>query len=129
MADTDYNAILAAIVNVVVKRGDAVVFTIPLFDPNNNNDPVDLSGYSRFLAHVKIDSLRTTSIITLDSDASPEIVQGGANDNELTFTITKTKSTVKADTYQWDVEAIGGSEDPTTVIEGSFEVSQDTTRI
>jgi len=126
MADTDYNAILAALVNVVIKRGDAVEFTIPLYDPNSNNDPVDLSVYSRFVAHVKIDSLRDTSVISLDSDSAPEIVQSG---HELTFAVTKTKSDVKYGIYVWDVEGIGGPQDPTTLIEGSFEVSQDTARI
>ena len=125
MADTDFNTVHAAIVNVVIKRGDAVVFTIPLYDPNNNNDPVDLSGYTRFLAQIKVDDGRETSLIELDSDSSPEIVQGGANDHELTFTITSTKSAVKKGIHTWDVEADGD----TTLIEGSFEVSQDVTRI
>ena len=125
MADNTYNAILAAIVDVVIKRGDAVTFTIPLYDPNNNNDPVDLSGYTRFLAQIKVDSGRETSIMTLDSDVSPEIVQGGTDDHELTFTITSTKSDVKTGKYVWDVEADGD----TTLIEGSFEVSKDVTRI
>ena len=129
MADNIVNAIIAALVDVSIKRGDAAVFTIPLYDPNNANDPVDLSVYSRFVAHVKIDKLRDSEVISLDSDVPPEIVQGGTDDNELTFTITSTKSDVKYGKYVWDVEGIGGSQDPTTLIEGSFEVSQDVTRI
>lgn len=129
MADNIVNAIIAALVDVSIKRGDAAVFTIPLYDPNNNNAPVDLSVYSRFVAHVKIDKLRDSEVISLDSDVASEIVQGGTDDNELTFTITSTKSDVKYGKYVWDVEGIGGSQDPTTLIEGSFEVSQDVTRI
>jgi len=122
MADTDYNAIVAALVNVVIKRGDAAVFTIPLYDPNNASAPVDLSVYTRFVAQVKVDDGRETSIIELDSDVAPEIVQSS---NELTFTVTSTKSTVNKGKYVWDVEADGNA----TLIEGSFEVSQDVTRI
>lgn len=129
MADNIVNAVIAALVDVVIKRGDATVFTIPLYDPNNNNDPVDLSGYTQFVAHVKVDKFRETQILTLDSDSAPEIVQGGADDNELTFTITSSKSNVKCGKYVWDVEGIGGTQDPTTLVEGSFEVSQDITRI
>ena len=126
MAETNYNAIVAALVNVTLKRGDLTVFTIPLYDPNNNNAPVDLSVYTRFLAQVKVDGQRDESVIVLDSDVAPEIVQVA---HELTFTITTTKSTVNRGKYVWDVEGLTATDVPTTLIEGSFEISQDTTRI
>lgn len=126
MADTVLNTIKAAIVPVVIKRGDTTVFTIPLYDPNNNNDPVDLSVYvGGFRAQVKVDEERTDKVIELLSSAPPEIVASG---HELTFTITSTKAAVKYGRYVWDVEGLGAAESPQTIIEGTFEVSQDVSR-
>lgn len=121
----DFNTIVACLVNVTLKRGDAVSFTIPLYDPNNNNDPVDLSVYTRFLAQVKVDGQRDAAIMELDSDNSEITV----STNSLTFIISTAKSTVNRGKYVWDVQGIGGPQDPTSLIEGDFEISQDTTRI
>lgn len=121
----DFNTIVACLVNVALKRGDAVSFTIPLYDPNNNNAPVDLSVYTRFLAQVKVDGQRDAAIMELDSDNSEITV----STNSLTFIISTAKSTVNRGKYVWDVQGIDASAKPTTLIEGDFEISQDTTRI
>jgi len=127
MATETLNTIKAALVPVIIKRGDETAFTIPLFDPNDDNNPVDLRVYASFRAQVKVDSKRDANVMELLS-ADSEIILGGAGYNELTFVISPAKSTIKAMEYTWDVEGIGGPQDPKTIVEGSFEVSSDVTR-
>lgn len=127
MADEPLNTVKAALVDVVIKRGDTTIFAIPLYDPNDGNNPVDLTVYTSFKAQVKVDAQRSTSLIELTSGDAEIVVQGASN-HELKFTISAAKSAVKLGTYVWDVEAVGGVEDPKTIIEGEFTISQDVTR-
>jgi len=121
----DFNTIVACLVNVALKRGDAVSFTIPLYDPNNNNAPVDLSVFTGgFRAQIKVDGHRDNFVIELTSPTEITV-----STNSLTFIISTAKSTVNRGKYVWDVQGIDASAKPTTLIEGDFEISQDTTRI
>ena len=120
----DYNTIKAAIVDLYLKRGDQTGFRIALFDPDDSDNPVDLSGYDSLNMQVKIDELRSTALIELATGGSGLTVTG-TNTNQIDGVVNHD---IKAGVYKYDIEGRTTGLSPKTVVEGDFYYDQDVTR-
>jgi len=119
----DYNTIKAALVDIFLKRGDQTSFRISLFDPDDSDNPVDLSGYDSLYMQVKVDALRSDNLIELSTGSGLTIT--GAGNNQIDGVINHD---IKAGVYPYDIEGRTAGVSPKTVVEGEFYYDQDVTR-
>lgn len=118
---TDYNTILAGQVTLKIKRGDTVSATFTITDPNDNDNPYDLSVFTTIVMQIKWhrESNKNFAELTL---ANGDMVISGASNNVLTVDLF---TDIKPGMYFFDIEGDG----ETTFMEGEYIIDQDVTRI
>ena len=109
----NYNAILAALANIKVKKGKTITLYATLTDPNNSNLPYDLSVF---------DSLES-ACKRWPSDSTylwqKTLSYTGADNNILIIPLTPVETDLVTGKYFWDVIGLIGVEE-TPVIEGDY---------
>lgn len=122
---TTYSTVKAAALDITIKRGDTQSITIPLSDPDDSDNPVDLSGYNAIRMQIKTNA---SSAALLDLTLGSGISLGGVDNNELTIDLTYLESAIGASTYKYDIEGtITATSFVRTLVEGDFIVKQDIT--
>ena len=121
---TWYNTVLAAENDIILKRGDKTTVTFSFTDPNNNDDPFDLSQFTTLVMQVKWRRESSSNFLEL-SLANGGITVSGASNNIISYVFTETQTDLKPGYYWFDVEGDGH----TTVQEGQILIDQDATRV
>jgi len=99
---TEYSAIKALNIDLKMRFAEEAAFVIPLFDPDDSNNPYDLSGFTSFTMNVKHWPVRADNHFQLTSGDS-EISVGGANNNEITLTVSKASASIKPGEFYYQV--------------------------
>jgi len=110
--------ILAAILDLKIYRGDAIIIDVLIINPNNHELPVDLTVYTDLVMQIKTDRVNTRWVLKL--------LPTGDVDGNLIITFTAADAKIlTGDVYQYDVQG----DDLVTVLEGRLFVEDDVTRI
>lgn len=114
------NTILAAQLDIDMKRGDTTVFTLTFTDPNDSDNPYDLSVFTSLKMQA-----RKGKDVGFELNLSDGLEVTGAENNILTISISAERATLYRDSYKYDIEGIGTS--VTTILEGALRISGDVT--
>lgn len=116
----DYNTILAGQVSFIIKRNDTVSATVTLADPNNSDNPYDLSPFTELTMQVKWhrESDKFFAELTLTGG---ELIVSGVDNNVLTINLA---TGIKPGNFYYDVQTDTG----VTILEGDYIIDQDGTR-
>jgi len=121
----EYNAIKAAQLDITVKRGDAATIgPLYLTDPNDSDNPFDLSGFTELTMHIKHRRESSTFLAELTLTGG-DLAVSGASNNGLSIVIAAADSNIASRYYFYDVE----TDDRTTILEGYFIVEEDGTKL
>lgn len=117
----EYNTILAGQVTLKIKRNDTVPATFTITDPNDSDNPYDLSLFTTIAMQIKWhrESDKVFKELTL---AAGDMVVSGASNNILTIDLF---TAMKPGMYFYDIEGDG----EVTFMEGEYIIDQDVTRI
>ena len=109
----NYNGILAALANIKVKRGDTITLYATLTDPNNNDNPYDLSVFDSLEAGCK----------RWPSDSNflwqKTLSYTGADSNVLIIPLTVAETDLITGKYFWSVIGPIGSTQ-ISIVEGDY---------
>ena len=115
------NTILAAQLDVDIKRRDDVKFTVSFADPNDSNNPFDLSQFTTLKMQA---ANRNNILFTLT--LSDGLAVTGAGNEDLTIDISNSRTNILPGDYPYDVEGeTAGIK--TTILEGRLTVKADVT--
>lgn len=116
-------------VDIIHKRNDD--FTLPIIGYDKNGDPKDFTNHT-FLMQIKDVDTDDTFVVEIP-DGSFTIGQNadgataGVN-NTVDIAHTDDDFDIEAKEYVYDIEMIDGSGKVTTIMEGTFTITQDVTR-
>ena len=120
-----FSTIKAAVLDLTIKRGDTQEIILAFTDPDDSNNPVDLSVYNEIKMQIKKTSNGAAELeLTLISG----LTVSGVDNNILTIDITSTQAELVAGPYKYDIEGTITADDfVRTLVGGSFVLSQDIT--
>jgi hypothetical protein len=118
------NTIYAANEDFEIKKGDGISITVIFLDPNDSDNPLDLTQFTDLIMQVKHNKEDADFLFELKD---PALVIGGADNNELSILLTSTETTLYPKDYFYDIQGnlSGGIR---TILEGILKVSGDVTR-
>ena len=115
----NYNGILAAVANIQLKHESTQTLYATLTDPNNGDNPYDLSVFDSITAICKRAYSDTVELWKLS------LTYTGASNNILVLPFTPIETGLVPGEYKWDVVGLTGIEE-TPIIEGDFKINAST---
>ena len=124
----ELNTILAAQISLLLKRGDPVSIPLTFTDPNNSDNPYDLSVFTELTMQVKTRKISPIAAAELTLTGGDFTVTG-ASTNVLTIILSLAHVTIKAAEYYFDVNGVSpANPDGLTILEGLYIIDEDATR-
>ena len=118
-----YIGIITAELDIILRQGDFHRFEITFYDPNNSNDPYDLTVFSGGLVlEARKTKGKGTADIILEETAG-ELVVSGADDNILALRFDESKTGSCQELY-YDIKGTDG-EGIKTILEGKLTFTRD----
>ncbi len=112
----NYNGILAAIANIKLKKGKTQTLYATLNDPNDSDNPYDLSVFDSLRAACKRNPNDTEELWFFVPTYT------GPTNNIMVLPFTETETDLVPGGYNWDVIGLIGTEE-TPIIEGQYIIS------
>lgn len=124
----ELNTIVAAQITFLLKRGDPVSIPLTFSDPNNSDNPYDLSVFTELTMQVKTRQNAPNASAELTLTGGDFQVSGTSNE-VLKIILNETAVTIKAAEYYFDVEGVSpANPDGLTILEGLYIIEEDVTR-
>ena len=124
----NFNAILAAIANLQIKKGDTVTLIFTFTNPNNLDIEGNPSAYPlNVFTTINIGCKRWPSD-KVNLWQITGLSYTGAQDEQLIIPLTPTETGLVSGGYVYDIEGIDSSGAITTICEGKYIVQTDVQR-